>query len=206
MIATREDFDLEVGYQHLASRTLEEVLTEGESEAEKSASPEYITINSMPQWIAAVMTNLKKKQRGLNVATIERLTCKLGVACVRARFSEPIGEVAHLRARIYELTDQILLKKSYVGNTYELQETVGTIYRKCSLREWTAGAISDTLVDSLSFPASTAVLLVLISGISKSESWVPEGWVKLADKELDHFQQYLENEAHRLRNEVLGNR
>ena len=137
--------------------------------------------------------------------TIERLTCKLGIACVRARFSEPIGEVAHLRSRIYELTDQILLKKSYVGSTYELQETVGTIYRKCSLREWTAGAISDTLVDSLSFPSSTSVLLVLISGISKSESWIPEGWVKLADKELDHFQQYLENEAHRLRNEVLGN-
>ena len=204
MTATREDFDLEVGYRHLASRTLEETLTEGESEAEKSASPEYITINNMTQWIAAVMTNLKKKQRGLNVATVERLTCKLGIACVRAQFSEPIGEVAHLRSRIYELTDQILLKKSYVGNTYELQETVGTIYRKCSLRAWTAGAISDTLVDSLSFPSSTAVLLVLISGISKSETWVPEGWVKLANKELDHFQQYLENEAHRLRKEVLG--
>ena len=51
MTATREDFDLEVGYQHLANRTLEEVLTEGESEAEKKVSPEYITINNMPQWI-----------------------------------------------------------------------------------------------------------------------------------------------------------
>jgi hypothetical protein len=206
MSASRNDFELDDPYQQLATKTLEEVIMNGESEAEKKISPEHISINKMPQWVNSVMINLKKENHGLNVATVERLTCKLGIACVREQFGEPIGEVAHLRSRIYKLTDQMLLQKSYHGSSYELQETVGFVYRKCSLREWTAGAISDQLVDPLNLSNSCAVLLVLISGISKSETVVPRGWVNLANKELEYFHRYLENETHRLRTDILGNK
>jgi hypothetical protein len=203
-MASREDFEMQEPYEQLACRTLEEVIAEGESDTEKKTPPEHITVNNMPQWIAAVMTNLKKKKRNLSVAAAERTTAKLGIAVVRERFSEPIGNVSHLRGRVYELTDQLLLKKSYRGGAYELQETVGTVYRKVSLREWTAGAISDQLIDPIGLSSSTALLLVMVAGISKSETWVPRGWVKLADKELEHFQRFLEEEAKRLQKEVLG--
>lgn len=202
-----EDFELDKAYQSLADKTLEEIIIEGESEWEKKEQElERISVNNMPQWVASVLINLKRKHHNVSsLAAVERLTAKLGIAVIRESFGESITEVERLRKRVFELINQFLLKKTYKeGSTYELEETVGTIYKKCSLREWTAGAISDNLVDPLGLSSSTAVLLTLIASISKSQNWVPRGWVQLANKELEHFGDYLEEERKRLTTRLLG--
>ena len=204
-VASRDDFELEDSYRPLLGRTLEEVIGDGESEEEKGKPPERISLNSMPQWIASVMVNLKRKHHNVpSVAAVERLTAKLGVAVVRDRFGPSITEIQVLRTRVYELGDQFLLKRVYRSRDYELHETVDTAYRKCSLREWTAGALSDSLSDPLGLPHSTAALIALIAGVSQSQTWVPRAWTQLANRELDHFGRYLTGEAARLKTEILG--
>jgi len=60
------------------------------------------------------------------------------------------------------------------------------------------GALTELLVEPLGLPSSTAILLALICGISSSTKWVPPSWVALANKEMDNFRQYLEDELVRL--------
>ena len=205
--ATPDDFELDQEYVPLRGRTLEEVIANGESDEEKGKPLERISLNSMPQWLASGLLNLKRKHQNVpSVASVERLTAKLGVAVVRYRFEPAIVDIQALRTRVYQLGDQLLLKRVYRSGDYELSETVGTVYRKCSLREWTVGAISDGLVDPLGLPHSTAALIALIAGVSRSQTWVPRAWTQLADRELDHFGKYLAREADRLRTEILGNR
>lgn len=202
----REDFELEEAYVPLIGKTLEEVIIDGESDDEKQQEKVYITLNNEPQWLLSVLVNLKRKHQNVpNVSAVERLAAKLGVAVIRERFGESITEVDGLRKRVFALVNQFLLKKTYrEGSTYQLEETVGTIYRRCSLREWAAGAINDSLVDPLGLSSSTAVSLTLIAGISKSQTWVPRGWIELADKELTHFGDYLEEEQKRLEARLLS--
>jgi len=204
--ASKEDFELEKGYLPLKGRTLEEVIAEGESDDDKKQEKVYVTLNNEPQWLLSVMVNLKRKHQNVpNVSAVERLAAKLGVAVIRERFGESVSEVERLRKRVFALVNQFLLKKTYrEGSTYQLEETVGTTYRRCSLREWTAGAVNDNLIDPLGLTSSTAVSLVLIAGISRSQTWVPKGWVELADKELAHFGHYLEEEAKRLETRLLS--
>lgn len=204
--ASPDDFELDKEYVPLRGRTLEEVIASGESEEEKGNPLERISANSMPQWLASVLLNLKRKHPNVpSVASVERLTAKLGVAVVRDRFEPAIAEIQALRTRVYQLGDQLLLKRVYRSGGYELSETVGTVYRKCSLREWTVGAISDGLVDPLGVPHSTAALIALIAGVSRSQTWVPRAWTQLAARELDHFGRYLTGEAARISTEILGN-
>ncbi|MBA7707682.1 hypothetical protein ES703_116558 [subsurface metagenome] len=204
--AAPEDFELDEAYKPLVGKTLEEVIAEGESDDDKKQEKVYITLNNEAQWLLAVMVNLKRKHQNVpNVSTVERLVAKLGVAVIRERFGEQIIEIERLRKRVFALINQFLLKKTYrEGSTYQLEETVGTTYRRCSLREWTAGAINDNLVDPLGLSSSTAVSLTLIAGISRSQTWVPRGWVELADKELAHFGDYLEEEEKRLEARLLS--
>ena len=205
-VANREDFELEDYYRPLVGRTLEEIIVDGESDEEKGKPPERISVSSMPQWLASVLVNLKRKHLNVpSVAAVERLTTKLGIAVVRDRFGPSITEIQGLRTRVFELGDQVLLKRVSRSRDYELHETVGTTYRKCSLREWTAGALSDSLSDPLGLPHSTAALIALIAGVSRSQTWVPRAWTQLAHRELDHFGRYLTGEAARLRTEILGN-
>jgi len=201
-----EDFELEEAYRPLVGKTLEEVITDGESDWEKEQAQERISVNNMPQWVDSALINLKRKNNNVpSLAAVERLTAKLGTAVIRERFGESIAEVKHLRRRVFELINHFLLKKTYrEGSTYELEETVGTVYRKCSLREWAAGAINDNLVDPIGLTSSTAVSLPLIAGIAQSQVWNPKGWTQLANKELEHFQDYLEEETKRLTTRMLG--
>jgi hypothetical protein len=197
--ASPEDFELEETYKPLTGRTLEEVIIDGESEWEKQQTKDYVTLNSEPQWLLSVLINLKRRHQNIpNVSAIERLVAKLGIATIREEYSERIKEIERLRKRIFESGDQVFLMKSYKASAYQLQETVATTYRKCSIREWVAGAISDSLVDPLGLSSSMATLLVLVAGISKSTSWVPKRWVTLAIKEMENFGEYLENEVKRL--------
>lgn len=204
--ASPKDFELEKGYQPLVGKTLEEVITDGESDEEKNQEKGYITLNNEPQWLLSVLVNLKRKHQNVpNVSSVERLAAKLGVVEIRERFGESIVEVDGLRKRVFALVNQFLLKKTYrEGSAYQLEETVGTTYRRCSVREWTAGAINDNLVDPLGLSSSTAVSLTLIAGVSKSQTWVPRGWVGLADKELAHFGDYLAEEEKRLQTRLLS--
>jgi hypothetical protein len=197
---SREDFELEQPYEQLASKTLETVIAEGESDWEKEQEIQRISVHTMPIWVASVLINLKRRHKNApTVAAVERLTAKLGIAVMRDRFGKPMAEVESLRQEVFELINQFLLRKIYrEAGTYELEETVGVIYRKCSLRPWVVGAITDYIVDALGLSSSTAVSLTLIAGIAQSETWVPRGWVELANKELAHFQKYLEEEAKRL--------
>jgi hypothetical protein len=204
--ASREDFELEEAYKPLVGKTLEEVITEGESDWEKDQPQEHITLNSAPQWLVSALTSLKRKHTNVpSVSAVERLTAKLGIVIIREKQGQLIHEVEELRKQIFQLGNQIQLMKAYRGSQYELGESVAAIYRRCALREWVAGAITDNLVDSLGFPFSKAVLVTLIAGISTSDSWLPRSWVKLAAKELGYFQRYLEDEATRLK-EILSER
>jgi len=198
--ASREDFELEEAYQPLIGKSLEEVIADGESDWEKEQDQQRISVHTMPLWVASVLVNLKRRHKNVpTVAAVERLTAKLGVAVIREKFSESIAEVEPLRRQVFELINQFLLRKTYKETSaYELEETVGTVYKKCSLREWTAGAISDYLVDPLGLSTSSAVSLTLIAGIAQSQTWVPRGWVELANKELAHFEEYLKEEVQKL--------
>lgn len=191
-----EDFELERAYQPLIGKSLEEIITDGESEWELQQDKDWVTLNSQPQWIHSVIINLKKRHKNVPAASaVERLVLKLGIAVIREGFSETIRRVEALRQKIFTNGNQVSLMKSYKTATYQLQETVATTYRKCSIRKWIGGAITDSLVDPLGLSTSTAVVLTLMAGISASESWVPKQWVNLALKELGNFSEYLDNEA-----------
>lgn len=201
-----EDFELDKGYEQLADKTWEETLQEGESAWEKEPEQEQERVSvRMPQYMASIFIDTKRRDRNVpTVAAVERLTAKIGIAIVRMRFHEQVLEVERLHKEILQLGNQFLLKRTYRGGDYSLQEVVDTVYRKCSLRRWVAGAITDNLTDPLGLPTSTAVLITLLAGISRSESWVPKKWIELAERELDYFGTYLKGEARRLRTELLG--
>jgi len=204
--AKPEDFELDKEYLPLVGKTLEQVIAEGESDWEKEQAQERISVNNMPQWVDSALINLKRRNDNVpSLASVARLTAKLGTAVIRERYGIPIAEVNRLRRRVFELINHFLLKKTYREcSAYELEETVGTVYRKCSLREWTAGAINDNLVDPLGLSSSTAVSLTLIAGLAQSQTWIPKGWTQLANKELGHFQAYLDEEIKRLTTRMLG--
>lgn len=196
--ASSEDFKLDKGYEPLANKTLEEVISEGESSEEKENQSERVTVNNFAQWVRSLGIHLKHKHRNAtNVSVIERLIIKLGIPIARQKYNPLIQQIRDLKENIFGAGNQIHLMKAY-GTFYQPQETVGTVYHKCSVREWEMGAITELLVEPLGLPSSTAILLTLICGISSSTKWVPPRWVALANKEMDNFHQYLEDEVIRL--------
>jgi len=196
--ASSEDFKLDKGYEPLADKTLEEIISEGESPEEKENNGERITVNNFAQWLRSVGIHLKHKHKNAtNVSVIERSMIKIGIAIVRQNYNPLIQQIQSLRESIFETGNQIHLMKTY-GTSYQPQETVGTVYHKCSIREWEMGALTELLVEPLGLPSSTAILLALICGISSSTKWVPPSRVALANKEMDNFRQYLEDELVRL--------
>ena len=196
--ASPEDFELEKGYEPLADKTLEEVIADGESPEEKEKQSERVTVNNFAQWLRSVGIHLKHKHKNAaNVSVIERSMIKIGIAIVRQNYNPLIQQIQSLKESIFEMGNQIRLMKTY-GTSYQPQETVGTVYHKCSVREWEMGALTELLVEPLGLPASTAILLALICGVSSSKKWVPPSWVVLANKEMDNFHQYLEDELVRL--------
>jgi len=198
--ASPKDFELDQGYQPLIGKTLEEVIANGESDWEQQQETEWVTLNNEPQWLhSVIIRSLKKKHK--NIATgsaAERLVLKLGITIIRERFGEKVTEIERLWSRIFISGNQHSLMKSYRTARYELQETAATTYRKCSVRKWVAGAITDNLVDPLSLSTATAIILTLIAGVSASEKWIPSAWKKLADKELCNFEKYLIDEIQNL--------
>jgi len=195
--ASPKDFELEKAYEPLASKSLEEVISEGESPEEKENNSERVTVNNFAQWLRSVGIHLKHKHKNAaNVSVIERSIIKIGIAIIRQKYSS-IQQIQDLRESIFEMGNQIHLMKTY-GTSYQPQETVGTVYHKCSIREWEMGALTELLVEPLGLPSSTAILLALICGVSSSTKWVPSSWVTLANKEMDNFRQYLEDELIRL--------
>lgn len=196
--ASKEDFQLEKAYEPLAEKSLEEILAEGESPEEKENQSERVTVNNFAQWLRSVGIHLKHKHKNAaNVSVIERLMIKIGIAIVRQKYSPLIQQIQGLRESIFGTGNQILLMRAY-STSYQPQETVGTTYHKCSIREWEMGALTELLVEPLGLPSSTAILLALICGVSSSKKWVPPSWVALANKEMDNFRQYLEDELVRL--------
>ncbi|MBA7562026.1 hypothetical protein ES708_03675 [subsurface metagenome] len=196
--ASPEDFKLDKGYEPLANKTLEEVISEGESSEEKETQTERITVNNYPQWIRSVGIHLKHKHRNAtHVSVIERSMIKIGIAIARQKYHPLIQQVQSLRESIFGTGNQILLMKSY-NTAYQPQETVGTIYHKVSIRQWEIGALTELLVEPLGLSSSAAILLTLICGVSTSVKWVPPRWVALANRETDNFHQYLEDEVVRL--------
>jgi len=198
--ASREDFELEEAYQPLIGKTLEEVIAEGESDWEQQQEKDWITLNNQPQWLHSVIVrSLKRKHKNVPTASAaERLVLKLGIAVVRERFGEKVREVERLWSEIFNTGNQLSLLKSYRNAVYQPQETVATTYRKCSVRKWVGGAITDNLVDPLGLSTGTAVILTLIAGVSASEKSVPQQWRRLASKELRNFDEYLNSEIQKL--------
>jgi len=58
--ASKEDFKLEKAYEPLADKTLEEILSEGESPEEREHQKERITINNFAQWVRQKYTGERK--------------------------------------------------------------------------------------------------------------------------------------------------
>lgn|GEM_PF-6401171 len=193
-----EDYQLDNWYQPLANKTLEDIIIAGESDWEKDQAQTRITLNCAPQWLISVLISLRRKHKNVpSTAAVERLVTKLGIAVVREQYGDFVQKVDELRNSIFRLGNHVSLTRLY-RDRFQLEETVGTVYRQCSCREWVAGAISDSLADSLGFSLSVATQLTLVAGISKSSSWVPRSWVSVAEKELNHFAIYLSNEIKRL--------
>ena len=112
--ASPEDLELEEAYKPRVGKTLEEVIVDGESEWEKEQVQERIPVSMMPQWVASVLINLKRKHHNVSsLAAVKRLTAKLGIAVIRESLGESITEVKRLRKRVFELINQFLLKKTY---------------------------------------------------------------------------------------------
>jgi hypothetical protein len=194
-MATIEDFESKQAHKPLAEYTLEEMITEGESdEKDKAEKPEQKSINCMPHYLIAIINELCRQHQKLGIGEAQRLTAKLGQAVIQDRFGKLIEQIADRRSVIFQKTDPVLLHKSFNTNKFQFKETIGANYKKCSLRVWLISAISDRIAEPLNISFSTAVLLVLLAGISRSELWIPRGWVKVANKELDNFQHYLEDQ------------
>lgn len=199
--ASREDYELEEAYQPLIRKSLEQVICEGESEGEQQQETGWITLNNEPQWLHSVIVrSLKKRHKNVpTVSAAERLTLKLGIAIIRERFGEKVREIERLWGQVFNAGNQLSLMKTYKTTVYQPQETAATTYRKCSIRKWVAGAITDNLVDPLGLSTATAVTLTLIAGVSVSEQWVPLPWKQLAQKELSNFENYLNQQVEKLR-------
>jgi len=194
-----EDFKLDKGYEPLASKTLEEVISEGESLEDKDSQSERVTVNNYPQWIRSLLIHLKHKHKhATNVSAIERLVIKLGIAIARQEYGPLVEQIHSLKKTIFESGSQIDLMKAY-NTTYQPQETVGKVYHKCSVWDWEIGAITELLVEPLGLSCSAATLITLICGISASTVWVPAPWILLAKKEMANFRQFLEDEVTRLK-------
>ena len=204
MNASRDDFVQDKGYEEIAKKTLEQIFGDGESEKDQLQDRVSATVNNLALWVAEVLINLKHMDKNIpNVPTAERLVTKLGIVVIRNKYGKAIAEIELQRKKIFNLGDQRLLKKADRSSDFEFFETFSTVYRKCSLREWTLGAINDLLVDSLNLHTSTAVELALIAGISILMEWVPRVWVELAEKELKNFEKYLKSQQRRLKIDVL---
>jgi len=86
--------------------------------------------------------HLKHKHRNAaNVSVIERLVIKIGIAITRREYNPLIQQIQSLKGSIFEGGNQIHLMKAY-STFYQLQETVGTIYHKVSIRDWEIGALN----------------------------------------------------------------
>jgi len=117
--ASSEDFKLDKGYEPLADKTLEEIISEGESPEEKENNGERITVNNFAQWLRSVGIHLKHKHKNAtNVSVIERSMIKIGIAIVRQNYNPLIQQIQSLRESIFETGNQIHLMKTY-GTSYQ---------------------------------------------------------------------------------------
>ena len=121
--ASREDFELEEAYKPLAEKTLEQVITEGESDWEREHPQKYVTLNTAPQWVISTIVYLKRKHANVpSVSAIERLTTKLGIAVIREDYVILIREVAQSKKKVFKLGDHLPLIRASRDNRYQLNE------------------------------------------------------------------------------------
>jgi hypothetical protein len=205
----------ELPYNSWVNLTYEEALNRGEEEFAKTQPTEKVSIRTFPYWLHESINNCSDevKPKSITAASAQRITASHGIILIRYRFGTEIDMVKSLRKQVWRepypdrdiAEHQFLMKTSNQNAGYSLQESVYDIQGKCSLREWTAGAIEQELKKPLGLTESTATLLTLIASVSASTSWVPSGWKNLAIKELRYFETYLKREAGRLKTEVLKN-
>ena len=104
-MATIEDFELKQAHKPLAEYTLEQMITEGESdEKDKAEKPEQKSINCMPHYLIAIINELCRQHQKLGIGEAQRLTAKLGQAVIQDRFGKLIEQIADRRSVIFQKT------------------------------------------------------------------------------------------------------
>jgi hypothetical protein len=206
-------WDTEEPYKKLAKQTYEEVLSAGEDDTDKDKEIEHVSIRDFPFWLYQTLAfgSEEVQPKPISLASVQRITAKLGIVIIRDRYEKQIKTINSLRKLAWQKTylnqdhtsHQMLLKKSNRNSDYKLQDSIYDIQSKCSIRDWTSGAITEILMRPLGLSASTATLLALVAGVATSTTWATPEWRQLAAQELKNFEDYLRKEAERLQNEVL---
>jgi hypothetical protein len=182
----------------------EDALNAGDDEPDETNPIKQVSFQNNPFWIHQTLhySSQMVKPR-ISISLAQRIVAKLGIIILRDRFGTEIELIDSLYKQIWNAGDHMFLKRGRRENEFKLKEIYNDDPRgKCSLRMWTAGAITEVLVNPLDFSLSTATLLSLIAGISTSTSWVPAGWKQAANRELQHFQEYIEWEKARVKKEM----
>jgi len=206
-------WDTEQPYKKLANQTFEEALSAGEDDTDKDKEIEHVSIRDFPFWLYQTLAfgSEEVQPKPISLASVQRITAKLGIVIIRNQYKDQIKTINSLRKQAWKKTylnqdhtsHQMLLKKSNRNSDYKLQDSIYDIQSKCSIRDWTSGAITEILMRPLGLSASTATLLALVAGVATSTTWATPEWRQLAAQELKNFEDYLRKEAERLQNEVL---
>jgi hypothetical protein len=190
----------------LINMSLEHLISEiGEKESDKEEKPIQKSISGEPDPLAAIMDDLEWQQTKGTQGETQRLVIKMGIAVVEDRFHKPIKDIATLRHQILESGDVEWLYKSRQTDIFKLIEFTGDKdVKKVSMRLWQSGYISKRLSAPLHIPFSTATILLMLAGITKSTLWVPRKWIPRAERNLDNFKPYLEKQIEDLSKILKG--
>jgi hypothetical protein len=177
----------------LADQKLEQVLNTPEDELDKEEDLTQAAVRTMSDPLIDTIIRIHRHKRDMSSGEIERLTIKLGLAVMNARFGKQIDQIAGKHAQIYDDANKIIYTKSLKTNQqFQFLETLSTSERKISLRKGQSCAIKDQIADPLHLYFSTSVQLTLLAGLSRSEVLIPRSWVTVFLTELDNFQDYLD--------------
>lgn len=186
-------------HEPLHNMSLEHLLkVVGESETDKVEKPVQKSDGSQSDIITAMLGLLHQRAKKSNLGEIQRLVVKMGIDVIGKDFGGKIEDIAEIRSKITESADILSITKSLKVDIFSFKETISVHPHKISLRVWQVGAIAEKMAEPLNFYFSTALQLVLLAGISRSEVWIPRKLVKIALDELENFGKYLDKEKETL--------
>lgn len=181
------------GPSPLHAQSLEEVLTRGLSHEEKEGGRTRIHVRHLPMFFPVVFDELAHNEELRRLGTRQRLVGKLGAAILE---QEPlIRQTGQERQRV--LSEFSL--KNVVGfyrrpSPYHLHHPVfhqgADIESHVDVNAEDGETFAD-LQHELRISKALLALLAMLAGIAQSRSWVRPEAVAIAQRELDHFRDWL---------------